>query len=291
MGVKDFYRNNHSKLMWIPLIIILISIGILGFKYFTTGEFIQKDVSLKGGISTTISTTQEVDAEDLAKFLTSKLNEEVSVRTLRDFTSGDQVGVIIETSNVKSSDLKAALKEKITFTDEDFSVEEVSASLGESFFRQMIIAVIVAFVLISLTVLVMFRTLIPSLGVVSAALFDMLFSLSILSLFEVKLTSAGVAAFLLVMGYSIDTDILLTTRVLKRSDKELFERIFDSMKTGSTMSITAIVSLTIGYFFATSLVLKQIFLIIILALIFDLFTTWLLNTEILIRYCKKKNIT
>ena len=41
---------------------------------------------------------------------------------------------------------------------------------------------------------------------------------------------------------SLDTDILLTMRTLKRKEGTPSERAFDSMKTGMTMSIAAIVS-------------------------------------------------
>ena len=42
----------------------------------------------------------------------------------------------------------------------------------------------------------------------------------------------GIAAFLLLIGYSIDSDILLTTKVLKRRMGTLFERVKSAMKTG-----------------------------------------------------------
>ncbi|MEK6835630.1 MAG: protein translocase subunit SecF, partial [Nanoarchaeota archaeon] len=141
-------------------------------------------------------------------------------------------------------------------------------------------------------VFISFRTFIPSIAVISAALTDILASLVVINLLNIKLSAAGVVAFLLVIGYSIDTDILLTTRLLKRREEgNLYERLKHSITTGLTMTIAAIAALTTGYFIAISEQLKQIFLVIIIALVFDIISTYFGNAGILIWYMKKKNIT
>lgn len=291
MGVKDFYQKHHYKLFWIPIILIIISLVYLGASYLTNGEVIQKDVSLKGGISVNLVTNQNLDVNALEEFLSSKLDTEVSVRSLVDFTTREQSGLIIETSSLDSDKLKEALKAKIDFEDDKISIEEVGPSLGKAFFKQMIIAILVAFLLMAIVVFVMFRSIAPSLAVVLAAFGDMIVTLAILSIVGFELSITSIAGFLLVIGYSIDTDMLLTARVLKRrGEGSVMDRIFGAFKTGITMTTTTLVALVAAYFITSSLVLKGIFLIIIIALIVDLFTTWLMNTSILIRYCKKKGI-
>jgi len=144
----------------------------------------------------------------------------------------------------------------------------------------------------SIVVLISFRTFIPSIAVISAALTDILAALVVVDLIGIKLSAAGIVAFLLVIGYSIDTDVLLTTKLLKRREEgPLYERLKHSMKTGLTMTFAAISALGVGYFIAIPEELKQIFLIVIIALVFDIITTYGGNAGILIHYCKKKNIT
>ena len=67
-----------------------------------------------------------------------------------------------------------------------------------------------------LVVFIYFRTLVPSLAVILAAFSDIVVTLAIFNLTGEKLSTAGVAAFLMLIGYSVDTDILLNTRVLKK---------------------------------------------------------------------------
>ena len=75
-----------------------------------------------------------------------------------------------------------------------------------------------------IVVFITFRKLIPSLAVIFSAILDLVGTLAIISLLDFKLSTAGIAAFLMVVGYSIDTDILLTTRLLKGKMGTVYER-------------------------------------------------------------------
>ncbi|HDZ61215.1 MAG TPA: preprotein translocase subunit SecF, partial [Candidatus Pacearchaeota archaeon] len=105
-----------------------------------------------------------------------------------------------------------------------------------------------------------------------------------------KMSSAGIVAFLMLIGYSVDTDILLTTRVLKRQEGSLNERIFGAFKTGLTMTLTSLLAIIFALFVVKSfsIVLTQIFTILAIGLGFDIFNTWITNVSILKWYMEKK---
>jgi len=46
-GIKNIYETQYKKLLIIPIAILLIAILLIGFNLALTGEFIQRDVSLK----------------------------------------------------------------------------------------------------------------------------------------------------------------------------------------------------------------------------------------------------
>ncbi len=299
--IELFYDKNYKKLMLIPIIIFLIATGYLFFRYASTGNFVEKDVSLSGGITATVTTDKDVDINDMESVISSKTGGNVNIRRLAEFGTGKQIGLIIETSKIGDASLsEQSNKQKeeianylgIELTDENYSSEEVGSTLGQSFFKQLLIAVITAFVFMSIVVFITFRSIAPSIAVIAAALMDMIISLAVTSAYGVSLTSAGIAAFLLVIGYSVDTDILLTTKVLKRKGEgKLFDRMWDSMKTGMTMTVTTLVALTIGLIVSNSYIIRQMFAIILIALIADILTTYLTNTAILKIYCQKKGIS
>ena len=143
---------------------------------------------------------------------------------------------------------------------------------------------------ILIVVFIAFRSIAPSIAVVFAAFTDIVITLAIVDFIGMKISAAGIIGFLLVIGYSIDTDMLLTTRAIKRSEGTLFERMFSSVKTGLTMLGTTFTALTIGYLLTTSSVLKEIFIIIIIALIVDVFSTYFTNSGILKIWCDRKGI-
>ena len=288
MKLERFYEKNYKKVLIIPYLLLIIAIIFLGIQYMNNGEVIERDITLKGGTSITIY-KEGINFQEIESYLKNEFGD-INVRGLNDFSSRKSIGIIVEFSNFDENLVKDFLKEKIDFSDDDYSSETTGSKFGEGFYKGLIITILFAFLFMAIVVFITFRTFIPSLAVISAAIIDLVVTLAIISGLGFKLTSAGIVAFLLVIGYSIDTDILLTTRLLKRKDEPKYERLERSIKTGLTMTITTIVALTVGSIFSTSFVLKQMFTIIVIALIVDIIATYLSNTPILIWYCKKKNI-
>jgi len=290
--LKNFYDKKYKFLLIVPILFILASLVIIGLHYSRTGEFVSRDISLKGGITVTLNTKEEIDVNEFGDFLSSRLGKDVFVRKLTDFVSREQIGFIVETIDVSNEELKGVLKEKINFVDLDYSVEEVGPSLGEAFYKQLLWALGFAFLFMAIVVFITFRTFIPSIAIVLAPLTNLLVTLAFIDLVGIKLSTTGVAALLLMIGYSIDTDILLTSRVLKRrGEGTVIVRIFSSIKTGLSMTFTTLIALIIAYFISNSFVLKQMFLILTISLLYDIVATYLMNAVILRLYCEKKGIT
>ena len=68
----------------------------------------------------------------------------------------------------------------------------------------------------------------------------------------------------------------------------VWERIVSSARTGLTMTITTLAAMAVGYIFADSLVLKQMFSIIFLGLIVDIISTYTMNAGLLKWYLERK---
>jgi len=289
MNWEGFLEKNYKKLFVVPIIMLIFSLIVVGLFLNKTGELFYRDVSLKGGVSATVY-EKGVDAEKLERFLEDRLGIDVFVRKLGDIATDSDVGVVVEIGENVSDELKKGIEEGtgIKLNKDNFSVEEVSSSLGESFYQGLLKAVLIAFILMGIVIFVAFRNFIPSAAVLLSAFLDIIFPLAIVELAGIKINAAGIAAFLLVIGYSVDTDILLTTKVLKRKEGNIYERVVDSAKTGLTMTFATIAALGIAYFVTTSFVLKQMFLIIVIALFVDIISTYFMNSGILIWYCKKK---
>lgn len=291
MNFENVYLKHYKKLLIIPLVILVISLIILGVQYSKTGSLINKDVSLQGGVSFTINTDKRYDLNDLKSQIKSKFpGSDIVIRELSDFSTSKKIGLIIDISNIKSDEAKSILSNilGIEFNNSNFSVEEIGAALGASFFRDLVLAVFFSLILMAIVIFIIFRKLIPSIAVMSSIILEMITTLAVLALIDFRISAAGIAALLMVMGYSIDTDVLLTTRVLKRDNGSLFSRIKGSIKTGVTMTLTTIIVSLLIVIFPVSSILTQMFTIILIALLIDLISTWIMNAALLIWYLESK---
>lgn len=286
------YETQYKKLVLLPIILLILAFVVLGINIATTGDFIDRAVSLKGGLTLTIPSEVFIDVIELESFLNSQFPQlDIGVRELSDF--GVQSGVIIESDITpeKRDSFILAVEDKLGLDSESFSIEEIGSSLGESFFKQTMIAVLLAFVFMALVVFWYFRTFVISGSVVLAAFSDIIITLAVVDIFGMKIGAAGVAAFLMLIGYSVDTNILLSTRVLKRTEGTIINRIYGAMKTGLTMSLTTIVALTVALIATDSEVIKQIMTILLVGLFVDIINTWIQNVTIIRYYLEKKGQT
>jgi preprotein translocase subunit SecF len=290
----EFHNKNYKLLLLIPLILLIASFVYMGFFYSSHHDFMNKDISLTGGTSVTIN-DKNLNLNDLSKFLSGKL-EDVNIRGISDLATQKQIAVIVETKSDKEI-TKSVLEEylKYSLDEKNSSFEFTGSSLGESFYNQLLIALAAAFILMAVVIFIQFKTFIPSIAVILSAFGDIFFTLVLINILGMRISSAGIVALLMLIGYSVDTDILLTNKVLRREGKTLNRKILESFKTGITMTLIAIASTAVCLIIAGpySQVLYQIFFIMLFGLMFDILNTWLTNVSIIkwyaIRLEKKKN--
>lgn len=184
-----------------------------------------------------------------------------------------------------STRLSATLSALVDY--ESASFNEVSASLSAKFIDKAFMVVVYSTVLVSITVFIIFRTFVPSLAVLIGAASDVIIALGAMGLFGIPLTLASFAALLMLVGFSLDTDVLLTMRVIKRREGEPRQRGYDAMKTGMTMSMALMLSFLCLFILASVTHINtyyEISAVALAGLVGDLFATWLLNGVIVLWY-------
>jgi preprotein translocase subunit SecF len=284
----EFHDKNYKLLLLIPLALLVFACIYMPYFYSQNQDFIRKDVSLTGGTSITIN--GNIDAEELEAALSSQL-EELSTREIYDVVSREKLAIVVETTT-DGEQAEQIVETYLGYelNEENSSFEFTGATLSESFYRQLLIAILVAFLFMALVVFIIFRTPVPSAAVIISAFADILMTLVVVNLLGIKVSSAGIIAFLMLIGYSVDTDILLTTRILKRDEGSLNQRIFGAFKTGSTMTLTSLFAVLFALVVVSSFssVLTQILTILAIGLGFDLLNTWVTNVSILKWHMNKK---
>ena len=188
-------------------------------------------------------------------------------------------------NNINSSTFTSAINGKAKV----ISYNEIGPVLSEEAMGQIYIAMLFAFLFMAITVFIVFREPVPSVAIILAALCDILIALGGMSIFKIPLSIASVGALLMLIGYSVDTDILLTTRLLKRREGTVEQRAKNAMYTGLTMSFAAIAAMAILFIVTKILMpeattLSNISAVLVIGLIGDILSTWLMNLGILKTY-------
>jgi preprotein translocase subunit SecF len=279
---KGNWHDRHYKhLLLIPIVLLLFSAIYMGVFYSQNHDIFHKDISLTGGTSITIY--GDFNEEQILSDLQDKLPN-LHIREISDLTTRKQIALILQTT-ADGDQATKVLEDYLGYelTTDNSSFEFTGASLSASFYRQLLLAMIVAFVFMAIVVFIIFRKIVPAFAVIISAFADILMTLVVVNLMGMEISSAGIIAFLMLIGYSVDTDILLTTRALKRHEGSLNKRIWDSFKTGITMTLTSVVAVLVAFLFTSSFssVLSEIFIVLTIGLGFDILNTWITNVSII----------
>lgn len=171
------------------------------------------------------------------------------------------------------------------------SVDVVSPSLSSRFIEKAAMVTAVAILFAIILAFIVFRDPMPSLLVLTGAVADIIICLGAMGLFQIPLTLPSFAALLMMLGFSLDTDMLLTMRILKVAEGEPREKAYGAMKTGATMSLTDFIAFVALFVLAVATSIStyyEISSIAICGLIGDVIATWMFNAVILLWYLERK---
>ncbi len=278
MSVSKSFIESYKKLIIIPVIITLISLSLIAFNGIDEG------IDLKGG------TIAEIETNSSTVQIHSQLSNALGDDNINVMGSENNNRMTVEMgSNVNNSAFVSALGGEGRVV----SFNSIGPVLSEEAMSQVYWALLFAFIFMAVTIFIVFREPVPSIAVILAALCDIIIALGGMSLFKIPLNIASVGALLMLIGYSVDTDILLTTRLLKRYDGDVGDRALGAMKTGLTMSLCAISAMIVLYVVTVVLMpaantLLYISSVLIMGLCADIITTWCMNLGILRIYMERK---
>ena len=275
MSMIDKILDSYKPLIIIPVIITLLALGII------LSGGLKEGIDLKGGSIAVLQITSPVTNDQLVSMVSNATGVPADLITSTT-TGNNQSTVQITGSAADVVEVASAINGVATIQ----SYNSVGPLLSKQSLTQVYYALAFAFLFMSITVFIIFRNLVPSIAVILAALCDIIIAIGGMSLFGIPLSLASVGALLMLIGYSVDTDILLTTRVLKRREGTVIERAKDAMGTGFTMAAAAIglmvaLYLVVLFLMPNAEVLDQIAAVLIIGLVADVLATWLMNLGIL----------
>lgn len=276
-------RLSNRQLIAIPLAlaIFLISAAIVAL---ALGTFpMSRD--FKGGslIRVQGENTPEPGAAELA--VENLLGGNVDVDLIEN-------GLDMRTDNVLDNAEKLLVNEmfsnQFNISENDISIETMGPTITSIYSEQARNAIIGAFIGMAIIIFIAFRRSVTVGAILLSVGLDISGVFGCMALFGIELSLASIAGVLMIIGYSVDTNILLTTRVLKLSGEEPRKQVVGAMRTGLMMSGTTLIPLITINVFTTAPQLYQLTAVLICGIIIDVFNTWFLNAAIVMRYAERQ---
>jgi preprotein translocase subunit SecF len=275
----DYTEYTNRELVAIPLALLGVALAVLVAATLLTGTPVALGIEFTGG------TEMQVVTDDSQAEIQSAFDEDVqSITPIAGQANAYQL-------TFQADDADPILEQAEAAGYEVESIGERSASFADDSQRQALFALLIAFGGMAALVALMFRTFVPSLAVIASAFSDLVIPLALMRLFNIELTLGTVAALLMLIGYSVDSDLLLNNHVLRRRG-DFYTSTFRAMRTGVTMTVTSIAAMIVMTVVSTLLgipLLPDVGLILVFGLLADLMNTYLLNVSLL-RYYKYEGV-
>jgi preprotein translocase subunit SecF len=294
-AIDSYVKNfNFKQMLVFPAILLLVSLLILAYTSFVVngtliepGYPVELGMEFQGGTSITFDSSKTPD----------QLKEEFAaypVVQAREYGGGNQKLLQFgPMTDSQQNDIINKLNSEYSNVGQITVMGEV---VSKGLQGQALRAILFSFLGMAIVVFLIFKTFVPSVAVVISAFADIAFAAAMMDVFGIALSMGTVAALLMLIGYSVDTDILLTTRLLKRKG-ELNDKIKDAMKTGMTMTLTTLAALIAlfvvssgSYLISTFTridIIRDVSVVLIFGLIADIVNTWMTNVGILKWYLEK----
>jgi preprotein translocase subunit SecF len=275
----DYPRYSNRQLAAVPLALLAVSLLVIAGTWAVTGTPVNPGIDFTGGTELQLQ-SDAPESEIEAAF-------EPEPESIQPIAAQENEYIL----TFQSTDTGEIESQAADAGYEVISISSTSATFGAQTQLQAVVGVAIAFVGMSLLVALLFRTFVPSVAIVLSAFSDIVVPIALMNLFDIQLSLGTVAALLMLIGYSVDSDLLLNNHVLRRHG-DFYESTYRATRTGVTMTLTAIVAMVVMTAVATLFaipLLPAIGIVLVFGLLADLMNTYMLNVSLL-RWYKYEGI-
>ena len=160
---------------------------------------------VNASLATQLSAMRSTLNKELASLASFGVSQNMN-ETTPSAMAADTQTALTKANNLYENKTMSSLRSLISFSS--YSFQQTTPTLGRFFLSQLRNIIITAFILVFIVVFLIFRSLAPSVTVVFGAANDLIVALGAMGLFGIPLGVPSIAALLMLLGYSIDTDAL-----------------------------------------------------------------------------------
>ena len=226
---------------FISLVIILLGISSLIIK-----KGPKLSIDFVGGTVIQVATSKEININELRNLVSKTILKKSEVTEITGLNINQQFRIKTNLKIENTTEISNAILNSLSnYTPEVRAIESVGPKVGKELQFQAMYAIGLA--LLMLMIYIGFRfDIFYSLGSVVAIVHDVLITLGIFSLLNLEIDLSIVAAFLTIVGYSLNDTIVIFDRFRENSHKDLKLSLNElaNLSLNQTLSRTVITSLT-----------------------------------------------
>lgn len=235
----DFPFIKYSKTaITISLVIIAIGLVSLLFRGLNFG------IDFTGGTLVQVEFDQPPTIEKIRAEMTAAGIEDCIIQK-----SGDNEYIIRVPQGEYGGDLVEVIKTSLNITDQDISrLEQVGPKIGQELRGAALLAIFFSLIVMAVYIAIRFQFR-YAIGVILSLSHDVLVTLTVFTVFQLEISLTTIAAFLTIIGYSLNDTIVVFDRVrenLKLYRNEAYERVMD-ISINETLSRTIITNITVFF--------------------------------------------
>jgi preprotein translocase subunit SecF len=234
---------------FVPLSLVLVAISVIVLIPGVRG--LKWGIDFTGGMEFTVLFSEAVDTADVRTALGTIDAGDVDLTT-SVIQDAEGTSKVITTQLLNVEEDQRIIDRIETMLRADFPVEDISRRLiGQQVSRELAEkgwqAVLLAIVAILVYISWRFR-LRYAVGAVAAILHDVIIALGLFAIFQVEVNLATIAAFLTIVGYSLNDTIVIYDRIRENLKVERRKPVFDIINHSVNQSISRTLNTSITTF-------------------------------------------
>jgi len=211
--------ENRKKFFAISILVILAGIVAMVMNMNAGKGVLNWDVEFTGGTSINVNVGQDFKNDDIAAIITEKTGQKSP--QIQKIVGTQEVAIKIQSIDGKTrTAIIDALKEKYKLSDKvGFTVSDVSGTISGEMQQAAIKAILLACVAMLVYISIRFKDYRAGLSAIIALLHDVLIVLGAYAIFRIPVNNAFIAVVLTILGYSINSTIVIFDRIRENAPK------------------------------------------------------------------------
>lgn len=278
---------DYKQLIVIPLILAAVMGSVIVFHWHSNGTPVPLSLEFAGGSYIRIQNIENPSDNELKNFRLAFDENFGSKASIHETDQGLEIETSAELTKIGEDPIDR-IKELLSGAgiggNPQISTSMMGSIVAQLYTEQARNAAIAALIAMAIILFISLRHFTAVGGILLVVALDFLGILGAMAILGIPLSLSSMAGILLIFGYAVNTNILLSTNILRRKGKTPQDRAARAMSTGIKMSSTSAIAMVVLNVFTSAPKLEQISAVLVIGILVDMVNTWLLNSGILLRH-------